>query len=73
MSICASGRGLYGRPLVDTSTQSRTEVILMSIMGLLHNTFYRRKNSSYFNRSFSAYGKVNGKFMVTGVFRFFSR
>ena len=29
------------------------------------------KNSGYFNRSFLSYGKVNGKIMLTRVFRFY--
>ena len=40
------------------------------IWGLLHKTFTGEK-LRLFKSEFSAYGKVNGKFMLTRVFRFY--
>ena len=40
--------------------------------GPLHKTFTGEKTQSgYFNQSFFSYGKVNGKIMLTGIFRFY--
>ena len=50
----------------------KTSVIYTYRLGLLHKTFTGEKNG-YFNQNFFPYGKVNGKIVLTRIFRFYQR